>query len=132
MNLCDETITVFNARDDPDRDVCVPTLICGVSWFCEIASTVDEGLQAANRYIIRIPVDADFGGKRYVEPADWPTALEAFTLQNGDIIVKGDATSVQNPRPATIKTLFPEMVTILGVTDNRRAPEAPHWKIVGS
>jgi len=178
LNLCNETITVFNAKHDAatDMDIYYPTVIVGVSWFCEIASTVDKGLQAADKYTIRIPVDADFGGKEYVDPLTWaalqhtptpepdpdpddpetddpeegdqeePTGEEPaedeqeeepdfpelyFTLRNGDIIVKGDASGVENPRPANLQKLYPELVTILGVTDNRRAPNAKHWKVIG-
>ena len=135
LNLCNETITVFNARYDVEsgKDIYVPTVIVGVSWFCEIASTVDEGLRAADKFTIRIPLDAKFGGKEYVEPVAWPEAdpASAFTLLNGDIIVKGDASGVENPRPAVLQKLYPEMVTVLGVTDNRRAPNAKHWKVIG-
>lgn len=72
MKECNETITVFNTRLDDDKgyDLYVPTIIRGVSWFCEIASNVDSsGLKAANKFIIRIPVDADFSDKAYVPPA---------------------------------------------------------------
>lgn len=159
LNLCDETITVFNAKHDADRDTDIyyPTVIVGASWFCEIASTVDKGLQAADKYTIRIPIDADFGGKEYVDPLTWaeltsqaadtddpedpedpdpeeeePEFFELyFTLRNGDIIVKGDASGVEDPRPAVLQKLYPELVTILGVTDNRRAPNAKHWKVIG-
>lgn len=137
MKLCNDKITVFNARFDPltDSDTYVPTVITGVSWFCEITSTVDHsGLKAANKFTIRIPIDADFGGKAYADPASYPTGnpSSVFTLRNGDVVVKGDASSVQDPRPVVLQKLFPDMVTILGVTDNRRAPNAQHWKVVGS
>ena len=51
MKECNETITVFNTRLDDDKgyDLYVPTIIRGVSWFCEIASNVDSsGLKAAD------------------------------------------------------------------------------------
>jgi len=177
LNLCDETITVFNAKydADTDKDIYYPSVIVGVSWFCEIASTVDDGLKAADKYTIRIPIDADFCGKEYVDPLVWASLQHApaetpdsetddletddpegeeddpeeeapaeeeptqdpdftelfFTLQNGDIIVKGDASGVANPKPAELQKSYPEMVTVLGVTDNRRAPNAKHWKVIG-
>ena len=71
MELCTETITIFNARlDDEDGyDVYIPTVIRGASWHCEIASTVDaSGLKAANKFTVRIPTDADFSGKAYADP----------------------------------------------------------------
>ena len=135
MKLCNEVITVFNTRLDTVRgmDQYCPTVISGVSWFCEVASTVDtSGLKAANKFIIRIPADADFSGKSYVDPAAYalgdPAAV--FTLKNGDVIVKG-AVDQDGLRPADLQRLFGEYVTILAVTDNRRAPRAKHWKVVG-
>ena len=136
MKLCDETVTVFNKKLDSDKgwDVYNPTVISGVSWYCEIASSVDaNGLHAANRFTIRIPLDADFGGKSYIDPIAYANAgiiADVFTLANGDIIIKGTATGT--PTPAQLKEQYPDYCTILGVTDNRRAPNAPHFKVVGS
>ena len=136
MKLCNETVTVFNKKLDVDNgwDVYIPTIITGVSWYCEIASNVDStGLHAANRFTIRIPVDADFGEKEYVDPityANETIVAGVFTLANGDIIVKA-AISDDTLTPAQLKEAHYEYCTILGVTDNRRAPNAPHFKVVG-
>ena len=123
MKLCNDTITVFNARVDPDEggNVWVPTVITGASWYLTDAATVDAskgGLVAANKVTVRIPVEA--------APAE-------FALKNGDILVKGDAAAVESPTPAKLKKLYGvDCATILGVTDNRRAPRAPHWRITGT
>lgn len=136
MNLCNDTITVFNARLNPDTDSdeYIATVISGVSWFCENVSSVDSsGLKAANKFTIRIPVTADFGGKTYKAPLDYANAADVsglFTLRNGDIVVRG-AVTAQGLRPAVLHKNY-EAFTILGVTDNRRAPNAPHWKVVGA
>lgn len=133
MHQCVETITVFNAWYDPETgfDVYVPTVIRGVSWYCDIASTVDSsGLKAANKFTIRIPVDADFGGKGYTAPVAYASPASQFTLKQGDIIVHGEETEML--APAQLKEKYGEIVTILGVTDNSRRPKAPHWKVVGS
>ena len=136
MRLCKDTITVFNARydKDNDRDVYHATVITGVSWYDEIASNVDSsGLKAADKYTIRIPVDADFSGKTYVDPVTYASADPAtvFTLKSGDIIVKGSVSAGADPRPSELQKAYAEVATVLGVTDNRRAPNAPHWKVVG-
>lgn len=136
MRLCNETVTVFNKRlaEAAGYDVYVPTVITGVSWFCEIASTVDSsGLKAANKFTIRIPADADFSGKSYVNPAEYAASDErtSFTLGNGDIIVKAAITDT-GLKPSDLQTQYGEVVTILGVTDNRRTKNAPHWKVVGT
>ena len=135
MKLCNETITVFNAKYDPTtaKDAYNGSVINNVSWFCEIVSTVDNGLKAANKFTIRIPEDADFGGKTYVSPlayADAADVSELFTLKNGDIIVRGAVTG-SGLHPADLHKNY-EAFTVLGVTDNRRAPNAPHWMVVGS
>ena len=43
MKLCNEVITVFNARVDPGTGVntWIPTVVRGASWFATDASTVD-------------------------------------------------------------------------------------------
>lgn len=135
MKECNETITVFNTRLDDDKgyDLYVPTIIRGVSWFCEIASNVDSsGLKAANKFIIRIPVDADFSDKAYVPPAAYaggdPNTV--FTLKQGDVIVHGEETEPM--LPAKLQEKYGELVTILGVTDSSRRPHAKHWKVVGA
>ena len=135
MKQCTETITVFNTRLDEETgyDVYVPTVIRGVSWFCEIASTVDSsGLKAANRFSIRIPVDADFSQKAYVPPVAYPGSdpKRAFTLSQGDIIVHAEEGSPLTP--AQLKEKYGEIVTVLGVTDSTSRPRGKHWKVVGS
>ena len=145
MKLCNETVTVFNKKLDTTNgwDVYNATVIRGVSWYCEIASVVDgNGLHAANKFTIRIPADANFGGKTYVDPityANETIVSGVFTLANGDIIVKAEAVNnsmtvaqIAALTPAKLKELYPDFCTILGVTDNRRAPNAPHFKVVGS
>ena len=136
MRQCNETITVFNKRQASGTgyDVYIPTVIAGVSWFCEIASTVDvSGLRAANKFTIRIPLDADFSEKSYVTPAEYAASEDSdtiFTLGNGDIIVKVAITE-SGLKPADLQARYGEVVTVLGVTDNRGAKKAPHWKVVG-
>ena len=135
MKLCDETVTVFNKRIDGDTGdyAWYPTIISGVSWFCRIEATINDGLKAANEFIIRIPVDADFSMKEYVDPIAYGNAASVdgiFTLANGDIIIKA---AVDQPMaPARLKEQYSDFCTILGVTDNRRAPNAKHWRVVGA
>ena len=136
MKLCNEIITVFNKKLDPDKgwDTYNATVIKKVSWYSHIVSAVDStGLHAANEFIVRIPMDADFGGKVYVDPITYENeAMTAgiFTLANGDIVVKGMVDETLTP--AQLKEQNYEYCTILGVTDNRRAPNAPHFRVVGS
>ena len=153
MKLCNDTITVFNARVDPATggNVWTATVITGASWFMTDASTVDAskgGLIAANKASIRIPEDANAGGKAYTDPISYKAASSVtglWTLQNGDIIVKGavpltetvtvngvSSTVAINWTPAALKKAYADCVTVLAVTNNRRAPNAPHWRVTGT
>lgn len=135
MNLCDDIITVFNAKLNPTtgNDDYNATVITGVSWYCSDVTVVDSGLKAANKFTVRIPQTANFSGKKYVSPQEYANAANAsklFTLQNGDVIVHGAVTGA-TLRPAALHKSY-EAFTALGVTDNRRARNAPHWKVVGA
>ncbi len=139
MKLCNDTITVFNARVDPDvgGNVWIPTVITGASWYLTDAATVDAskgGLVAANKATIRIPVEADAGGKAYADPVSYASAEDVsglWTLKGGDIVVR---TAVEGGdwTPAKLKAAYAECVTVLAVTDNRRAPNAKHWRVTAT
>lgn len=134
MNLCNDTITVFNKRVENHEHIFYPTVIEGVSWWGHVdVNAGEKGLVAANSITVRIPNDAKFGGKTYVDSKEYENATDVdgiFTLANGDVIIKGVV--VLSPlRPAELKAMFNNYMTVLGVTDNRRAPNAPHIKVVG-
>ena len=133
MKLCNEVITVLNEKKDGDYGVYYPTVIAGASWFCKIAVSVEEyGVKFADLFTVRIPADADFGGKTYVDPIQYKALEEVsgvFTLQPKDIIVRGIVTGDSHTFE-DIKEQFVEAFTILSVTDNRRA-RAKHWKVAG-
>ena len=141
MNLCNETVTVINQLYN-QRDGFTEykkTIIQGTSWYGSLKSNVDSsGLKAANQYIVRIPTNASFEGKSYVNPiAYWKLTDEevkgAFTFANGDLIVHG---SVSEPdaeiTPKLLHDNYAEVLTVLTVNDNRRTNNAPHWKVVGA
>ncbi len=139
MKLCNDVITVFNARVDPETggNVWAATVITGASWWATDASTVDAskgGLVAANRATIRIPVEADTGGKAYADPVSYASAEDVsgfWTLKGGDIVVRA-AVEDGDWTPARLKAAYADCVTVLGVSDNRRFPNAPHWRVTGT
>ena len=126
MKGCTETITLFNARRDGDTGghVYVPTVIAGCAWHGgqRVGLDAGGGLAAADEYTVRIPADADFGGREYADPIAWRQSdgVGRFTIQGGDWT------------PARLKAVCAECFTVMGVTDNRRAPRGKHWRIVGS
>ena len=135
MRGCNETITLFNARRDGEtgRFVYLPTVIAGCSWHRGQRVVIDAegGLMAADEVTVRIPVDADFGGRAYVDPVAWRAGGEGFTLQGGDIAVKGRVTG-GDWTPAALKAAFAECFTVLGVIDNTSAPRGGHWRLTGA
>lgn len=135
MKLCNDTITVLNAvyNQETGYDEYHATVISGVSWFKRVETNIsDSGLESADVTVIRIPADANFGGKSYVDPITYKglaDVSDSFTLQQGDVIVKGIV--ADGTHPADAHKLFYETVTILSVTDNRRASNAKHWRVTG-
>ena len=127
-----ETITIFNKAYDENAgyDIYVPTVIRGASWVCSSSAKVqNDGLKGASKYTIRIPKDADFSQKAYVEPHLYNGSEGSFTISIGDIIIKGSET--ERIRPAEIKEKYGNAVTVTSVSDFRKAPNARHWKVEG-
>ena len=137
MKMCEETITLFNARLDARTGgfAYVPTVIAGCSWHRRQREAVDAkgGLVCADECVVRIPADADFGGKRYVDPAAWRqgSVEGCFTIQGGDAMVRGTVSGA-DWTPARLKAAYADSMVVLGVTDNTRAPNGGHWRITGA
>lgn len=135
MKLCNAVITVFNAKYDPvqDCDVYHGTVLTGVSWYEQAVSGVTtEGLKAANRVTVRIPVEVL--SEKYVSPLYYANADDVTglcTLQTGDVIVKG-ALYASGMTPAQLHNEYKDVMTVLGVTDNTNAPHGKHWKVTGA
>lgn len=140
MRLCNNSITVYNSYTDPTTKykVYLPTTITGVSWFSDLQVAVSsEGLMSANEYIVRIPVNADFSNKSFLSPKEFDKIpndemINYWTLKEGDRIVLGAISDTgDSAKPANLEAKYDEVLTIISVTDNRRAPNAKHWKVVG-
>lgn len=138
MKLCDEIVTVYNARVAPEMrtEVYAPTVLRGVSWQRETVSVVvGSGLKAANRHTLRIPEEVDAGGSVWVEPKDYRAAADVcglWTLQKGDVIVKGECTDILTLAQLRERFGAENVLTVVGVTDNRHASNAKHWKVTGA
>lgn len=129
MKLANDTITVINKRYNPvtSFDVYTATVLTGVSWYSTVAVAVEQtGLNAADSFIVRIPTELC---GNYVDPVAYKSGADGWTLTSGDIIVKDAVTG--DIKPADLQKANYEYMTVKGVTDNRRAPNAPHFKVVG-
>ncbi len=133
MRLAQEVITVFNQSLDEDTgyDIWTPTWIRGASWYSNVTSAVtNDGLIAADQYTIRIPTGVTTQNDRpYAKQGEYIPG-QNWTLKHGDIIIKGKETST-DLNPKQLREKYGEIVTIVSVTDNRRAPRAKHWRVVG-
>lgn len=135
MKLCNDVMTVFNARVDPALryEVYAPTVLRGVRWYVQRAVAVAEGgLKVEDRLLARIPADVDAGGRTYAEPRKYRAAAKAdglWTLQPGDILVRGEA--AEACAPAELRERYGEVYTVSVVADNRSAPRGKHWRIEG-
>lgn len=132
--LTNANITVYNKKKINRNDVWLRTHLLGVNYHGEAELTVsDKDLKATDKYIIRIPYDVT-SDKTFVDNRTFKAlSLEeldnCYTLQKGDIIVKGliedDITShfqLQDKYDA---------LTVLSVTDNRRGTSyTSHIKVV--
>ena len=134
MQLCTESITLYNARMDENRmTVYKRTVIHGVSWFSSNQSNVQkDGLSANKQTAIRIPEDAELSGKKYADAKSYAGAVDVsslFTFNPGDVVVKGIAAE-ENTSPARLHAAYSDVITITAATDNRRG-RSPHFKVVG-
>ena len=137
MKLCNDTITIYNHYTDATTryQVFVPTVINGVHWYgSNQAAVTNDGLLSADQYTIRIPIEAYFNSSIYVTPKEYENLTNKtgyFTLAHGDVIVKGNHVETgANAKPAYLDKTYDNVVTIISVTDNRTAPNAPHWRVV--
>lgn len=116
MQLCNDTVSLFNKLPDGKRGYYWrKTLLRGVSWYAkDISSVTNDGLQTARQFVVRIPNAEGYG--------------DTWTLHNGDYMVKGDVEYTA----AMAETYAPDVMTVTAVIDNRRAPHAPHIKVLGA
>ena len=135
MNLCNETITIYNHYIDSTTKspVYLPTVIDGVHWFGVNKSVPNQnGLVSAEEYTIRIPLTSNFSGKRYTTKKSFNRLNDRtryFTITEGDVIVRGSH-ALSNVKPSYLESEFDDVITVVSVTDNTQSPNAPHWKVV--
>lgn len=129
-------ITVYNlAHKGTRNEKWVRTFILGVNWYGGQKVTVtDAGLLTADAYTVRIPLDSAPQGKVFALPEDYALldddALTGFwTLQNGDIVLRGNGPEITQSKEVTSKS---ECFVVTGWRDNRRGSlSMHHWRIEG-
>lgn len=132
-------ITIFNKRyiKAERTEKFVPSVVRGVYLYFQKAVSGGSDRKRSDSYIIRIPEDADTGGKEYVSQKEYAALDDEvcsgyWTLQPGAIIVRG----VAGPKAATETELmkeFQDVITVTNFSDNRScgSKSVRHWRIGG-
>lgn len=128
-------ITLYNHYYDKSTrlDKWKKTVIRGVHFYVDHKVSVgDNGLNSADIYKIRIPVDADIQGE-YLSEDDWiargENVMGRWTLQSDDIVVLGEC-DMNIDRPAQLKEAGRRYCKVTSWSDNRFGG-LPHWRIGG-
>ena len=124
MLTFNEGITIYNKRLDPETRLDKwnrTQLPEGCSWYGGQAVTVGEsGLVTADKYSVRI---LDWAAVGYVTPDKWialSDEAEAWTLQSGDVVVRGMVDQEVVSGITEITRAFSDCFVITSVHDNRR------------
>lgn len=128
-------ITLYNHYYDKSTrlDKWKKTVIRGVHFYVDHKVSVgDNGLNSADIYKIRIPVDADIQGE-YLSEDEWiargENVMGRWTLQSDDIVVLGEC-DMNMDRPAQLKEAGRRYCKVTSWSDNRFGG-LPHWRIGG-
>ena len=128
-------ITLYNHYYDKNTrlDKWKKTVIRGVHFYVDHKVSVgDNGLNSADVYKIRIPVDADMQGE-YLSEDDWiargENVMGIWTLQSDDIVVLGEC-DMNIDRPTQLKEAGRRYCKVTSWSDNRFGG-LPHWRIGG-
>jgi len=119
MLNANKTITLFSKVFDSTEgyDRYVGTVLHNVSFFGELKSkVVDGGLKDVKQYTVRICSSS----------IESPNSIH---MEEGDLIVLGQATTLTGLTPKQLKQAYSTVVTIISVTDNTDKLE-PHWKVI--
>ena len=134
--LTNANITVYNAKKIDGETVYLSTQIRGVNVAGIDAITLaGKNVEDDGRYTIRIPKLADTGNKQYVDPATYKClpasdADNYWTLQKGDMLVKGLIDDDIASPGALTKLYGDRALKVMGVVDNRRLSDmASHLRV---
>lgn len=130
-------LTIFNKRridKATGRPVYLGTRIKGVSFYTEQKTNVTEaaGVISKDMYKIRIPENADTGGKRYVDAEKYKTLTDEeaagyWTIDNDDLFGRGLLPEFEKESEFLKRQYTGKVISF---SDNRRGRLA-HFRIGG-
>lgn len=111
------------------------TQIKGVHVYVSQAISSDSnGARSADVYKIRIPPEADTGGKIYVSPSEYQDKENVsgfWTIQNEDIVVRAIVNDEITRQSEVLAKYKDESCRVKSWADNRFG-DLPHWRIGGT
>lgn len=138
--IANADITVFNKRYIPEErtEKFVGTVIKGVSWYSRKGTeTGSKETAQSDTYTIRIPEDADTGGKEYVDQKEYAAMDKEkssgyWTLQPGTLIVRG-ILDLETATETELREICSDVAFVTNFTDNRDrcSKVMRHWRIGG-
>lgn len=136
-------ITLFNSHLDKEtrREIYIPTVIAGVSFYY-VKSSSGQGFSEENiDYKIRIPITADIqNGRTYLPEENYKIlpddeARKYWTIQKSSVIVPEpiiDDSGIYEL--GTIKSSYTDVISVVEYADNtvRGTDAVKHWRIGGA
>lgn len=121
LGFC-EDITLYSHWRNGKTDKWIRTQLRDTSWYGKQASSVaDAGLATADKYVVRVLED-EMG--TYITPDEWNAMTFApsgvWTVQPGDIAVKGLADDEITTGPTQVTGKYKACFTVTAAYDNRR------------
>lgn len=134
-------ITIFNRRYDAStrQDRLIPTIIRGCSLYMSNGSSGSlQNRSPKASYKIRIPIDADAGGKCYIDGnayknLDDDEAWAFWTLQPDCVIVPYAVEEAEGVTITELTKMYGSVITVTDYSDNttRGTQMMKHWRIGG-
>lgn len=136
----DSNITIYNRRMNEFRnEVLYPTVIKNCTWYYAHIVSGSQMMDNADEYSVRIPIDADFGGKQYIaahEYAELPDeeAPKYWTISKNDIVVRGEYDTGVIDNQMVLASQTDDIFVVSTYADNtiRGSRKVKHWRVGGS
>lgn len=126
--MFDSTVTVYNKHNEQWQR----TVISGVFWNAVKGSVQRKtGAASADSLLLLIPFTASVN-RSYLPPKQWQNATNKslyFTLQSGDIVIKGDISYEIQKTSAELKNTYDDCLTISNVDTKDFSCDMSHWEV---
>lgn len=136
--LTNADVTIINRKRVDRSEALLKSCIRNVAWHSVSGATSGSASDNADSFKMRIPIDADFGGKTYVDRHTYGNltleeAVNHWTLDSGDIVVKGIVYEEEITQTLLMEK-YNEVYRIGEFADNTDmgSDAIKHWRVGGS